>query len=1170
MPTTLPTPLRQCFVTFLFLFLAIQPGYGQETRGTIVGEVTDENGALLPGALVSATNLATNVTVTAPTNEEGKYAIPYLLSGIYRVSAEAKGFKVVVRDRVELRIADRLQLDFSLPVGATAEVVEVRAETPLLQTASSNIGQTFDAKRIQDLPLPHGSPYSLMYLAPGVNNVYPGGFYYQTPTELNATSTMTAIQGAPLGSTDFTVDGIPNTQTSNANYGVGISNSPPADVVQEFKVETAFDASVGRTSGTVVNVVLKSGQNDFHGAAYIFHRQPQWNANSFFANKNGDPKGDFHYDRWGGSLTGPVRLPKLYDGRNRSFFSYGYEGMRNELVSAITTTVPDPAFRNGDFSALLKLGPQYQIYDPATIRPVGNGRFIADPFPNNIIPPDRINPIAKKILSFYPEPNVPGTVDKRNNYSSQTRPEPVTYYNHVFRFDQVISDKQRLYVRTSISRKDDGPYRNYWDNVTSGNIFIGRTRQFAIDDVYTFSPTLALNVRYGYLRYAGGHKPRRVGFDVESLGFSPAVAALLTSTAKMFPRIDISGLESLAFEGYDVLNNDGHTFFASFTKQARDHNLKFGADIRVYRDNVAFYGQASGRFTFGTNWTRGPFDNSPSSPGGVGQGLAAFLLGLPTGGFIDRNDNEAIQSTYWSLYLHDNWRISKKLTLDLGIRWEYEGPTTERYDRSVRGFDFNAVQPIEAQALARYAANPDPALPVSQFHLRGGLLFAGRNGQPREFYDRDFNNFAPRIGLAYQVRPNVVWRAGFGMYYISIGQPAQNRSIQSGFNQRTDIVPTLDNGQTFIATLSNPFPNGVLTAPGAAQGIKTFLGRDIFFYDTSGTAPYTMRWNTNVQTLLPAQVLLEIGYTGSKSIGLQIDRSLDALPNQYLSRSSTRDQATINFLTANVPNPMAGLLPGTSLNGSTIPRWRLLVPYPQFNSVTIRTFQGYTWYNAFQLRAERRLSQGFTAQFGYTFSKQLDATAYQNPADPVPTKAISAFDRTHQIGMSAIYELPFGKGRRFFNVNSRWADALIGGWQLNAIWLVTSGEPLSFGNVIFNGNFADIPLPSGSRSVERWFNTGAGFNRNSAEQLAFNIQTFPIRLANVRAGTYNSWDLSLLKDFRFTERQRAQFRLEVFNAFNYQRAFAPPDTNPTSSSFGQVFSSYSVPRTIQLGFKYLF
>ncbi len=1156
-------------LAILALILVPRPNAAQETRATISGEVRDPAGALVPNAEVAVHNLATNVIIKARTNAEGKYVVPLLLSGMYRVSATAAGFKTAVRDNIELRIADHVQLDFVLELGASTESVQVSAQSPLLQTATANIGTVIDTKRISELPLPHGSAYTLMYLAPGVNNVYPNGFYYQTPTEMNATSTRTAIQGAPLGSTDFTVDGVPNTQTSNADYGTGVSNSPPADTVQEFKVETAFDASVGRTSGTIINVVLKSGTNDPHGTAYGFFRQPDWNANTFFGNLNGQDRGDFHYRRWGTSLSGPVYIPKVYNGKNRSFFSFGYEGLHNELVTSITDSVPDPKFFGGDFSSLLQLGSQYQIYDPATIKPAGNGRLSIQPFPNNIIPSNRISPIALNILKFYPVPNTSGSADGRSNYTSQNRPEPLDYYNFITRYDENISEKDRLFFRLSISKKNDGPYRNYWDSVAVGNNYVGKTRQAALDYVRTISPSLVMNIRYGYIRYAGGHKPRRLGFDISQLGYSSSVVAQLASTAQLFPRYDISGVESLGYEGYDTLNNDVHTLFGGFTKQFAAHTFKFGIDARAYRDNVAFFGHATGRYQFGTTYTRGPFDNSPSSPGGVGQGLATFLLGIPTGGFIQRNANEAIQSTYWSLYFHDNWRATHKLTLDLGVRWEYEGPTQERYNRSVRGFDFIAPQAIEASARAAYAANPDPSLPVDKFHVRGGLLFAGVNGVPRGFFDKVFTNFLPRVGFAYQVNKRMVWRGGFGTYDISIGQPAQNRSIQSGFSINTNVVPSLDNGQTFISTLANPFPSGLLTAPEASAGLATFLGNAISFYNPAGITPYTMRWNVNQQIVLPGNVLLETGYVGSKAIKLQTWRQLDATPLQYLSRSLTRDQATIDYLSANVPNPLQGLLPGTSLNGSTISRAQLLVPYPQFTSVSMLDFQGYTWYNAFQLRADRRFSNGLTAQFNYTFSKQIDATEYLNAADPTPSKVISAYDRPQQIGFSAIYEFPIGRVRRFGSGIGRLADGFMGGWQLGAIWLVNSGEPYGFGNVPLP-DLHSIPLSSDKRSVERWFNTDAGFIKDSRQQLAYNVRTSSLRFNGLRAGVYNSWDMSMLKNIKFKERHEIQFRGEFLNVFNHQTAFAPPDTDPTSSTFGQVFNSYSIPRTIQLGIKYLF
>jgi hypothetical protein len=1161
---------RMAILASLFVLLLLgQLVSAQETRATISGEIRDPSGALVQSSEVSVQNVATNVVIKARTNTEGKYVVPFLISGMYKVTATAKGFKSSVRDNIELRIADHVQLDFVLEIGSSSESVEVSADPPLLQTATANIGTVIDSKRISELPLPHGSAYTLMYLAPGVNNVYPNGFYYQTPTEMNATSTRTAIQGAPLGSTDFTVDGVPNTQTSNADYGMGVANSPPADTVQEFKVETAFDASVGRTSGTIINVVLKSGTNALHGTAYGFFRQPDWNANTWFGNLAGQERGDFHYRRWGASLNGPIVIPKIYNGKNRSFFSFGYEGLHNELVTSITDSVPDPKFFTGDFSSLLKLGPQYQIYDPATIKPAANGRYSIEPFPGNIIPSNRISPIALNYLKYYALPNTPGSADGRSNYTSQNRPEPLDYYNYIGRYDEYISDKDRLFFRLSISKKNDGPYRNYWDSPAIANNYVGKTRQFTLDYVRTLSPSLILDVRYGYIRYPGGHKPRRLGFDIKQLGYSDAVVSQLTSTADLFPRIDISGLESLGYEGYDTLNNDVHSLFGGITKQFSAHTFKFGIDTRAYRDNVDFFGHATGRYQFSTNYTRGPFDNSPGSPGGVGQGLASFLLGIPTGGFIARNANEAIQSTYWSLYFHDNWRASRKLTLDLGLRWEYEGPTQERYDRSVRGFDFNAAQAIEPAARAAYAANPDPALPVDQFHVKGGLLFAGVNGVPRQFFDRVFTNFLPRVGFAYQATKRNVIRGGFGTYTISIGQPAQNRSIQSGFSINTNVIPTLDNGLTFQSTLANPFPTGLLTAPGSSQGLATFLGNSISFYNPAGITPYTMRWNFNDQILLPGGVLVEAGYVGSKAIKLQTSRQLDGIPLQYLSKSPTRDQATIDYLTANVANPFQGLLPGTSYNGSTIPRYQLLLAYPQFPSVSMLDFQGFTWYNAFQLRSERRFSNGLTAQFNYTFSKQIDATEYLNPADPRPSKVISAYDRPQQIGLSTIYELPVGRGKRVGGSMNAVANGVLGGWQLGAIWLVNSGEPYGFGNVPLP-DLHSIALSSDQRSAEQWFNTSAGFVKDSSKQLAYNVRTASLRFSGLRAGAYNSWDVSMLKNTKIKERHEIQFRGEFLNLFNHQTAFAPPDTDPTSSTFGRVFNSYSIPRTIQLGIKYLF
>jgi hypothetical protein len=598
--------------------------------------------------------------------------------------------------------------------------------------------------------------------------------------------------------------------------------------------------------------------------------------------------------------------------------------------------------------------------------------------------------------------------------------------------------------------------------------------------------------------------------------------------------------------------------------------MKVGLDFRANRGYDTPQGTARGRFNFATDFTRGPLDNSPSSPGSLGQGLAAFLLGQPTSGFIDNNDNQAVQSTYWSLYFHDNWRVNRKLTLDLGLRWEYEGPLTERFNRSVRGFDTNAAQAIEGAARARYAMQPDPALPADQFRVRGGLLFAGVGDQPRELWDRSWQNFAPRIGLAYQAREKLVFRGGFGVYPIALGQSVGNYAIQPGFSQSTDLIPTLNNGQTFIATLANPFPNGIMAAPGPSQGAATFLGRAISFYNPEVRTPYSMNWSFNTQALLPAQFLLEVGYVGNKSLKLRVNRALNAIPNEYLSTSFTRDQARIDFLTANVPNPFQGLLPGTSFNGATISRAQLLSPYPAFAGVTMQDHQGYAWFHSMQIRAERRLRSGLTLQASYMLSKRMEATTYLNGGDPVPYRTISAIDRPHTFTMTGLFELPFGRGRALGGGIGTIPNLLVGGWQIAGAWQWQSGVPVGFGDVIFTGDLDDIPLSSDQRTVERWFNTEAGFERRAAFQRASNLRQFPLRLSGVRAGTYNSTDLSLLKDFNFHEQYRLQFRAEFYNAFNHPTGFEPPNTNPTSGAFGTVTSQSALPRQIQLGLKLVF
>ncbi|MCL4850553.1 MAG: hypothetical protein KJZ78_04140, partial [Bryobacteraceae bacterium] len=394
-------------------------------------------------------------------------------------------------------------------------------------------------------------------------------------------------------------------------------------------------------------------------------------------------------------------------------------------------------------------------------------------------------------------------------------------------------------------------------------------------------------------------------------------------------------------------------------------------------------------------------------------------------------------------------------------------------------------------------------------------------------------------------------------------------SIQAGYSQATTLVPTLDRGVTYTATLENPFPDGVLSPVGPAGGIMTDAGRAISAFNPGIRSPYAQRWSFNIQHLLPAGFLLDAGYVGNRSTKLTVNRDMNALPNQYLSTLPVRDVAHINWLGTVWPNPFGDLLPGTSRSGATTSRATLLLPYPHFTSISIPTNQGYSWYHGMQVRSEKRFSRGFTTLLSYTWSKTMQATELLNAGDPVPYRVISPMDRTHSLSFSGIWELPLGQGRHFLSAAPPVIRQIVSGWQVGAIWLAMSGTPLSFGNVIFNGDIKNIPLPENERTYYRAFNTEAGFDRNSSNQLANNLRTFPLRFSGIRSDGYTTWDLSLIKQTRLTEKTSMQLRAEFLNAFNHPN-FQIPNTSPVSSTFGRVPGENSFPREIQLALKFLF
>jgi hypothetical protein len=611
---------------------------------------------------------------------------------------------------------------------------------------------------------------------------------------------------------------------------------------------------------------------------------------------------------------------------------------------------------------------------------------------------------------------------------------------------------------------------------------------------------------------------------------------------------------------------DIHEAAANFTTIAGAHTLRYGFAWRVYRRNNFNLGNSSGLISFDTTWTRGPLDNSPAAP--MGQSLASFLYGLPGGGSFPISDSYAEQSTVPALFLQNDWKLSRKLTLSLGLRYERPSPVIERYNRSIRNFDAGAASPVQAAAQANYARSPIPELAASQFRALGGLTFAGKGGEPRELWKTNQNLIMPRIGFAYSATPSTVVRAGYGIFFDALGVTNVHVN-QTGFSQSTDLVPSLDNGLSYAATLANPFPGTFLQPLGAAGGLATNLGQAINFFDPNTTSSYMQRWQFAVQRQLNAASMIEVSYVGNRGTRMQVSRDLNPVPARYLSTSRVRDNDAINFLSAQVANPFYPLLPKTNLASTTIPRSQLLRPYPQFTGVNANQNVGYSWYHSLQVRFEKRLSSGLSASLSYTWSKTMEALSFLNPTDPRPEEVISSQDRTHRLATTWMYELPIGRGKRWAGPRNAAASKLLSGWQAQGIYTAQSGAALGFGNSIFAGNLANIPNPRNQRTVDRWFNVDSGFEKNSARQLASNFRFLPSRFSGVRADGPNNWDLSLLKNTRVTERTELQFRAEAINALNHPQ-FMAPNTTPSSTAFGTVTGEFAWPRVIQFGLKVLF
>jgi hypothetical protein len=1200
----------------LLLIVAALTATAQEFRGSLAGKITDPNGAVVPGSKVEIKNIETGIVSTAVTGEDGSYSFALLPPGKYQLTVTKENFNTAIREGIVMRVADRLTLDVQLEIGVTAMVTTV-ASGLTLDTGNVNTGTVVTGKQISELPLTEGTAYQLAILAPGI--AYTGNPLFTGPTS-NGNLAAFRSNGA-TGANQITLDGSPNYA-----FDGGVGFSPPSDAVQEFKVQTnTFDAQQGYSAGATVNVAVKSGSNDLHGSAWYFNRDRSRTANNFFGNASNQARPIRTYHRFGGVVSGPVVLPKIFNGRDRTFFLVSYERLKDNVAEPQLFTVPTEKMRRGDFSELIAnrnniaSSANTVIFNPFSGVQNGNNVVrtsfgcptsgaVAANSTCNIIPTALINPVAANLIKFYPLPNIAGVGNgtQNNFFSNQLRHQ--NYRAWLTRIDHRISTNQSIFGKYYHSFNPED--RQDWAGIVNGfpitRGFEFRTNDGGnIDYTNAITPNFVFDIRVSLNRFVQERRPAEL-FDPATLGFAPASLAAMRGY-QYLPRIMIRNLDAtrpirstLGSTRSDWNEGRIRPFYMgsvqpTITQVFDNHTLKYGYDLRILRENFSTDAYKGGQFFFDGTFTA-PASNSSSTLRNVfGRDVAAFLLGTPTTGSganasqIDNSINYSVQSIYHGIFFQDDWRVTRKLTLNIGLRFDLEQGLTERFNRILRGFDLGTPSPIEAQVRAAYtnAFNANPAnfvVPPSQFHVLGGYTFADENN--RNVWEADRSNFQPRFGASYQLTEKTVVRAGFGIFMA----PFQIETPQQiGFAGSTPFVPSNNNGLTFVATLTNPFPNGlngVQPSFGSSLGLLTGIGADV----AADTAPIIglLRKNAKfarivlgIQRELPGQIVVEANFIRANGYDLAVSRDLNFVPRPFLGDNPATDAAANTFLSATIPNPFRNLVPGGSPfnTASTITRAQSLLAHPQFTHLWIQEYNGTNRYNSLQLQLDKRFATDVSLTATYTYSNLREKIGYLNPGDTVLEDRISQFDRPHRFTFAGVYELPIGRGRMLGNNMSRLLDAFIGGWQVNGTYEWQSGEPFVLtNNLFFPGDVSSIRSRLGEGDGE---GGKFGINRSAFEApglvtlTAFGIRNVPTTLDNLRNQPYSVANLSLTKNFKFGETSRLQIRAEALNAFNHPYFGAGIGLNPgtaasPNAAFGIVTTQRNNPRDIQIGAKFVF
>jgi len=1152
------------------LFVLAGLATAQETRGSVSGIVSDSSGAVVAGATLRLTNVETGVVLTTTSNETGLYRFLFLNPGKYKLTATAAGFKTYERENFQLSVSEAGTLPVVLEVGAQTERITVSAEAPLIEAEKADRGMVIDNKKVVDIPINTRNPIMLAAISNGITPT--GGSTLDQKPFSNSADGSWSINGGVGSTVEFLLDGAPNNTIYNGVTTV--ANVPSVDAVQEFKVMTStYDAQYGHTGGGAINISLKSGTNSWHGSGYEYLKRARFNAAAFSDNAHGSPSPASGLDQYGFTIGGPVRVPKVYNGKDKTFFFFAWEKYHEdqEYPSEKIASVPTAAQRKGDFSDTRDNSNRLiTIYDPLTGRNDSTGKWIRSPFAGNLIPSDRFNPVALKILALYPLPNTvsAGSPAWQNNFYSANNVANFNFKNVMTRLDHNFSSKERVYARWSWSDFNQVRTANAIPGLGGDHRDGGKySNGGVIDSVTTLNSSTLLNIRASLSYWRELIGPSDYGFDATQWGWPSSLVSQLTKRT-LLPSISVSGATTLGnassnitFEPTTVLSLQPNVVMVR-GKQT----IKAGLDYRLTLYTQYRPSADRGSLSFDQGFTRSDYLTQDALSG---VGAASLLLGYAGSGSAGFTANPFFQWIYTAPWVQDDIKLTRKLALNFGLRWDITSPVTERFNRLDRDFFADQVNPISSKI---------DQTKFPGYKVYGGIGFAGQGGLSRSPFNSDLNNFQPRIGAAYQLNPKTVLRGGWAVFYLA----PTDSGLTSGFSQNTPYVATQDSGRTPFSTITNPFPSGLIQPSGAAAGMSTFLGQGITFANTKSRNPYVHQFSFGIQRELPGHINVEASYVGSRTMAALVSNSINSITTAQLALGDPSKGGDPNYLNQQLPNPFENLLPGTTINGPTIARSQLLKPFPEFTGVTITdTNAGKIWYNSLQVSVQKRYSHGLTFVANYTLSKNIQATSYVNAQDAAPTRVLTSFDRPQRLAFAPSYELPFGKGRRFLNSDNRVVKRLAGGWQVLVNTVFQSGAPMGVPSNVYVIGDPRLDDPTWDRLFKTGYIDATGIVRNvlPGEQPVFavrppnSLQTTPARWGNLRDRWATTYDASIIKNTRIREGMNAQFRFEAFNATNTAVFSSDPNLTPTSTNFGKIIrdnGQSNAARSLQFGFRFMF